>query len=232
MKTRIRQSGFTLVEIAIVLVIIGLLLGGILKGQEMITQARIKNVVNDLNGVTAAYFSYQDRYKAIPGDDLAAPTRWAAAASYGAGGVSAGNGNGAIAGSYNGTPTATTPTVGAAGDEALIFWWQLRAAGFVPGPTLGQGAWSQPNNAVGGILGVQNSAYTGAGALTGNVICTSNIPDKIAGAVDTQLDDQKSNAGSVRSMLGGGNPNSLGAGTVAGAYTETGDQQYLMCKSI
>ena len=49
-----KQKGFTLVEIAIVLVIIGLLLGGILKGQEMITQAKIKNIVNDFNGITAA----------------------------------------------------------------------------------------------------------------------------------------------------------------------------------
>src|SRR4249919_3452420 len=71
-----KQAGFTLVEIAIVLVIIGLLLGGILKGQEMITQARIKNVVNDFNGITAAYFSYMDRYKAVPGDDINASGRW------------------------------------------------------------------------------------------------------------------------------------------------------------
>ena len=49
------QSGFTLVEIAIVLVIIGLLLGGVLKGQEMIENARIKSIVNDMNGVSAAY---------------------------------------------------------------------------------------------------------------------------------------------------------------------------------
>ncbi len=42
-----RQHGFTLVEIAIVLVIIGLLLGGVLKGQEMIENARIKSVVGD-----------------------------------------------------------------------------------------------------------------------------------------------------------------------------------------
>ena len=59
------QRGFTLVEIAIVLVIIGLLLGGILKGQEMIAQAKIKNVINDLNGVSAALNSYQDRYRAL-----------------------------------------------------------------------------------------------------------------------------------------------------------------------
>src|SRR5215510_7018073 len=82
MRTNHRQAGFTLVEIAIVLVIIGLLLGGILKGQEMITQARIKNIVNDFNGITAAYFSYQDRYRAIPGDDRGAFDRWGTA--YGA----------------------------------------------------------------------------------------------------------------------------------------------------
>jgi prepilin-type N-terminal cleavage/methylation domain-containing protein len=62
------QKGFTLVEIAIVLVIIGLLLGGILKGQEMITQAKIKNVVADFSGISAAYYGYQDRYRAIPGE--------------------------------------------------------------------------------------------------------------------------------------------------------------------
>src|SRR2546430_13048603 len=72
-----RQQGFTLVEIAIVLVIIGLLLGGILKGQEMITQAKIKNVIADFSGVSAAYHGYQDRYRAIPGDDPNAATRWA-----------------------------------------------------------------------------------------------------------------------------------------------------------
>jgi len=66
------QKGFTLVEIAIVLVIIGLLLGGILKGQEMITQAKIKNVIADYSGISAAYHGYQDRYRAIPGDDI----RW------------------------------------------------------------------------------------------------------------------------------------------------------------
>src|SRR3989441_3481138 len=87
-----RQQGFTLVEIAIVLVIIGLLLGGILKGQEMITQAKIKNVMADFSGISAAYHGYQDRYRAIPGDDAGA-ARWTSPA-----GVVAGNGNGVVSG--------------------------------------------------------------------------------------------------------------------------------------
>ena len=63
------QSGFTLVEIAIVLVIIGLLLGGVLKGQEMITNAKVSKVENDYKGITAAILAYQDRYGVLPGDD-------------------------------------------------------------------------------------------------------------------------------------------------------------------
>src|SRR6195256_6662031 len=92
-----KQAGFTLVEIAIVLVIIGLLLGGILKGQEMITQAKIKNVVNDFNGITVAVTSYQDRYRFLPGDDKGATTRWTVQ------NPASGDGDGVIAGKYNAT---------------------------------------------------------------------------------------------------------------------------------
>src|SRR3954469_20512983 len=120
MKSMKAQAGFTLVEIAIVLVIIGLLLGGILKGQEMITQAKIKNIVNDFNGITAAVNSYQDRYRALPGDDLNAATRWSGAPA-----VNAANGNGQIAGLYN-----NVLTVAATGaQESNTFWWHLRLAG-------------------------------------------------------------------------------------------------------
>src|SRR3979490_3632574 len=107
------QTGFTLVEIAIVLVIIGLLLGGVLKGQEMITQAKIKNIINDFNGVTVAVTSYQDRYRAIPGDDQNATTRWTTQAP------ASGNGNGIIAGFYNANDTSNAGDPGAALESHL-----------------------------------------------------------------------------------------------------------------
>lgn len=62
------QKGFTLVEIAIVLVIIGLLLGGVLKGQELITNSKIKSVASDFDGIATAYYAYRDRTGEIPGD--------------------------------------------------------------------------------------------------------------------------------------------------------------------
>ena len=67
-------NGFTLIEIAIVLVIIGLLWGGVLKGQELITGARVRNLISQQDGIKAAFFGFQDRYLALPGDYRAADT--------------------------------------------------------------------------------------------------------------------------------------------------------------
>src|SRR6266850_2222887 len=179
-----RMQGFTLVEIAIVLVIIGLLLGGILKGQEMITQAKIKNVIADFSGVSAAYHGYQDRYRAIPGDDPNAATRWASMTPA----PLAGDGNGIVAGTYNngGTPCATNV-------ESCSWWDHLRKAGFVSGngPT-------QPFNALTGQIGVQTGdgvaptpgptmlQATGQPGFVGLIMCSANLPDKIAVAVRSE----------------------------------------------
>ena len=214
------QRGFTLVEIAIVLVIIGLLLGGILKGQEMITQAKIKNLLNDFNGVTAAVNSYQDRYRAMPGDDLGAAGRWA--------GAVAGGGNGQITGLYNAATAATYTSA----MESNLFWWHLRLAGFVGGATTGQAAGQQPNNAANGIMGVETGVTGTSGmGFTSAIICSSNLPDKIAIAVDTQMDDGQAGTGQLRGQLQTA-PNPNTAATAAVSYGETGTNQYLLCKAL
>lgn len=63
------QAGFTLVEIAIVLIIIGLLIGGVIQGQAMIQNARVKRLVSDFDGMRAAVLTYQDRFGMLPGDE-------------------------------------------------------------------------------------------------------------------------------------------------------------------
>jgi prepilin-type N-terminal cleavage/methylation domain-containing protein len=215
-----KTQGFTLVEIAIVLVIIGLLLGGILKGQEMITQAKIKNVTADFSGISAAYYGYQDRYRAIPGDDPNAATRWS--------GATAGDGNGQVTGKYN-SATAT--------DESRIWWDDLRRSGFVSG-----NGTNQPFNAVTGMIGVQtgDAATPAVGpalkdasgnGFVGLIICSANLPDKITIAADTQMDDGSPSAGTVRGQLQTG-PNPDVAATAATTYAETGTNVYMICRAL
>jgi len=228
MKTK--QNGFTLVEIAIVLVIIGLLLGGILKGQEMIVQARIKNVIADFSGVSAAYHGYQDRYRAIPGDDARAD-RWTNGR--------VGSNNGMIDGVYNvaGCPVANTlPAAGT--PEPCLFWHHLRLAGFVAGTGT-----AQPVNAVTGMLGVQTGDGASppgpvlAGATSPGfvslILCSANLPEKIAIAVDNQMDDGDARTGTVRGQLHTGGPNpAINAAADAANYAETGANIYTLCRTL
>ena len=232
-STKSAQSGFTLVEIAIVLVIIGLLLGGILKGQEMITQAKIKNLINDFNGLGAAMYSYQDRYRALPGDESEAKTvgRWGANAH-------GGDGNGTfVRGAVPAVPTTpdlynNIPTVAPATTtpEGNLFWMHLRLSGFVGGSTLLTDAASTlpPANSVNGIVGVQTAGM----GFSGNIICTSNLPDKVAIAVDTQVDDGSSIRGQVRGLLQTTPNPPTGAVVPTLEFVENGTNQYLLCKSL
>jgi hypothetical protein len=124
--------------------------------------------------------------------------------------------------SYN--APALVPASG--GAEVGLFWLHLRLSGFVAGATTGITSTQQPNNASGGLIGVQS---TGMG-FTSNIVCTSNLPDKIAIAVDTQMDDGAPGAGQVRGQLQTA-PNPA-VGTSASAYAETGTNQYLLCKNL
>lgn len=220
-----RQSGFTLVEIAIVLVIVGLLLGGVLKGQELITSARIRNVANDFSGIAAAVYAYQDRYASLPGDDSGASLRWGAD-------VPNGDRDGTLSGEFCADP-------GAAG-ESSAFWRHLRLSGLVAGdPASG----AQPQNALGGLIGVQTgTGAAGAIEIGGLVLCSANLSGKIAEALDIQIDDGRPATGSLRAYsqrknaIVRGCPVNITRGaaqTNADGYKAAdGSELYTVCKSI
>ena len=172
--------GFTLIEIAIVLVIIGLLLGGVLKGQELITGARVRNLISQQDGIKAAFFGFQDRYRALPGDYAAASTNIA-------GVTITGNGNGRI----------EAGTGGALHEEILV-WNHLTAAGFLNGSyTMANSSVAAPapsNNPVNPysvyLTLVYDNAYgTGTPPSKHNLKTGSQVPVEIMAEVDRKIDD-------------------------------------------
>jgi len=213
------QSGFTLIEIAIVLVIIGLLLGGVLKGQELINSAKVKNLATDFKNVPIYIYGYQDKYKALPGDDANVVLHLGASAVQA---TTPGTvGNGIIDGAWN-TTTIT--------DESYLFWQHIRMAGFGPGSTdaslTGQSAYL-PTNAVGGRIGVTNSLTNKpiAGMVGTYIVCSDAIPGKFAKQLDTTLDDGNTASGSIMVAPAGSASNAAATATTA----IVDDQTYVVC---
>jgi prepilin-type N-terminal cleavage/methylation domain-containing protein len=194
---RRQQSGFTLVEIAIVLVIIGLLLGGVLKGQELINSAKVKNLASDFRTIPTYVYGYQDKFRALPGDDIQVATHLAGppAASLASSGGTVGNG--VIEGNWNST-TAT--------DESALFWQHVRMANLAAGPTVVTDAGYYPTNAVGGRIGISGAtaALIQITGMTGTYqICSKSILGKFAKQLDIQMDDGNTATGSMRAVPDG-----------------------------
>ena len=219
-----RQSGFTLVEIAIVLVIIGLLLGGVLKGQEMIQNAKVKSAVNDVNGVKAAYNSYIDTFKRLPGDDGPLATLTARGGAWATAGITAGTNNSALA--------TTAAQAFGAGGESTAFWQHLRASGLLSGNPGTAGVAGLPRNAFDGVMGVLAGLVVPITGANGNSICLSQVPGKAARAMDLQLDDGITDAGSVRATLGIAGANTAPGVAVVAATGYNDTNIYTVCVSM
>jgi prepilin-type N-terminal cleavage/methylation domain-containing protein len=133
MKTH-PQRGLTLLEIVIVLLIVGFLLAGVLKGQEMITSAKVKRLAGQLDEMRAAYLGFQDRYKALPGDYADANL------TLSCGGTCLfGNGDSRIRANE-------TPLNGSQVHEDLLVWTHLSSSGFLKGDYRMSDGESQPTD--------------------------------------------------------------------------------------
>lgn len=182
------QSGFTLIEIAIVLVIIGLLLGGVLKGQELITSARVRNLIATQDGVKAAYFGFLDRYRALPGDYSAAIANIPGCTA-----CTNGNNNGQI------RMIAAGDTV----DEPNNVWEHLSKSGFMTGSYVySAGAattGNTPTNPYGSFLQlIYDAVYDGSPTTRHNLKTGANIPSDIMAEVDRKIDDGSAVGGQLR----------------------------------
>ena len=172
-----RQGGFTLVEIAIVLVIIGLILGGVLKGQVLIDNAKYKNFVKQIESYRGAYFTFQDNYRGLPGDlaDVSALNTAAVA----------GNGDGSIDGEFCSTS-----------EESCNVWSHLRYAGIIAGDPSDVSTNSPPSHTYGGLVSSISTGNWANGVLETKVL-TRGIPGDVAQRYDNEFDDGDATSGSV-----------------------------------
>jgi len=164
------QKGFTLVEIAIVLVIIGLLIGGVLKGQAMIQNAKVKRVVKSADELRAAFYTFYDKYGAYPGDEN----------------------NGNIPPGETGSDGDGSGQISNA--EAPLVFSDLALADIISGGFDGTAA-TLPRHAFGDIYRVY---WTNPGGGFNHFIRYDNLPWDVALEIDTKYDDGVFNSGNIR----------------------------------
>jgi len=186
MKYLRSNKGFTLVELAIVLVIIGIILGAVLKGQELIYNAKVKRVQSQIKEFISAFYTYYDKYGYYPGDDPTASTKFSGAPN--------GNGNGLVEGGY----------CDITGEESCYIWRHLRYANIISGdPAVSIPTNLLPNHAFGGPVDMFTGTYTVGGTTrSGLWITLRNIEAQAAAAIDRAMDDGRCTTGSIARYAG------------------------------
>jgi prepilin-type N-terminal cleavage/methylation domain-containing protein len=170
-KLKKDQAGFTLVEIAIVMVIIGLLIGGVLKGQAMIQNAKVKRVVKQGDELRAAIMTFYDKYGVYPGDEnlTAVPPQ---------GDDNEGDGSGQIGGT-----------------EIYEVFNDLGLAGLISGTY--NGTSDRPAHAFGDNVDVAWVNPTGATTPPAHYLRYFNLPGEVCLEIDTKYDDGVYDSGSI-----------------------------------
>ena len=215
-KSGKQKDGFTLIELSIVLVIIGLIVGGVLVGQDLIKAAEVRGQISQIEKFNTAVNTFRGKYGYLQGDipDPYASNFGLASRNTPRGGV--GDGNGVLEGAYNWVQT----NVGMAqGDgENSLFWVDLSTTGLIDGnftlTNLGGGDWGQstmnrwfPAAKLGGASYIYtyswNSVnYFGLSAATyigsnGRFESSVGISVEKANAVDKKIDDGLPQSGKV-----------------------------------
>ena len=213
-----QQAGFTLVEIAIALIVVGVLLAAVVSGQQVATASKAKALFASQNGMRTAINLYQDRYRALPGDDARASGRFSAAqcgaVAAGTNACANGDGNGAIVGPYTDRVAAAAAATVADGpnNEVSKLWQHLRAADLIR--VDGDNFFDNPRHGVGGVLAVAgptpaggNAPFVGMAPAPLYMVFTGLPPD-VAQALDAAADDGFANRGYYRGAANGTPTNS------------------------
>jgi prepilin-type N-terminal cleavage/methylation domain-containing protein len=204
-----KERGFTLVEIAIVLVVIGLLLGGILKGQQLINSARVRNLADQNSGVQAAYYGFIDRFRNVPGDMKASSACTAVGKNIDPTKCAADPSTATIGGDGNGRIEDIV--------EAGAVWSHLSVAGFLTGTYTGNtpdvASYASgvadgrvPGNAFQGPILLAHTDDYMEGDDAASIIRLAysfggNIPVPILRDLDTKLDDGVAGSGVLRTTI-------------------------------
>lgn len=225
------ERGFTLAEVATVLILLGILAGMIILGDGMLTQSRIRSMANQFEELRAAVLTYQDRYGALPGDDPRADGRWVDGG--GASRARNGTGDGRISGSYQDPPPAGDPlvalVVNALQGESLNFWWHLRLAQLVMAPPPVISLVAQPLNYFSGVTGVE----WGALGFPRLAACTANLPGDVALGIENRLDDGDPRRGLIRAarQTAENQPLAAADASITG-YVSNDTDLYILCRRL